>query len=287
MIRRSLKAMSGLIPRRVAQPERKATLTAPISQACTGEQFLEAPYAAWCSAIGESPRFHRKQWEFCYILQVLACHDMMQEGRRGLGFGVGREPLVSALAARGAEIVATDAAPDSAAAQFWSRADQFSETLSLLNERRLCPPDLFARKVRHLPVDMNAIPEHLVGFDFCWSACALEHLGSIDAGLAFIVNSLKTLRPGGLAVHTTELNCRSDRRTLTKGETVLFRKSDFKRLAEQLTAAGHTIELTFDLGLLSVDKHIDVPPYSSNDHLKLRLEGHVTTSFGLVITKAG
>ena len=35
-------------------------------------------------------------------------------------------------------------------------------------------------------VDMRAIPTDLRGFDFAWSSCALEHLGSLGAGMAFV-----------------------------------------------------------------------------------------------------
>ena len=43
------------------------------------------------------PRKHRKQWEFCYILQALCRAGVMRVSARGLGFGVGREPLVAVL----------------------------------------------------------------------------------------------------------------------------------------------------------------------------------------------
>ena len=37
-------------------------------------------------------------------------------------------------------------------------------------------------------------------FDFVWSACAFEHLGSILNGLEFVVNSVKCLKPGGVVL---------------------------------------------------------------------------------------
>ena len=51
-----------------------------------------------------------------------------------------------------------------------------------LNDRLLCPPARFDQLVTFRPVDMTAIPDDLAGFDFCWSSCALEHLGSLAAG---------------------------------------------------------------------------------------------------------
>ena len=87
-------------------------------------------------------------------------------------------------------------------------------------------------------VDMNSIPDDIEGYDFTWSACAFEHLGSIDKGLEFVKNSLKCLKPGGIAVHTTEFNASSDQNTLTSGPTVLFRKKDLELLGEEKCARG-------------------------------------------------
>ena len=70
----------------------------PISQACTQAQLEEPHYSHWCAQIREEPRMHRKQWEYCYIMQALHIRDMIEEGRYGLGFGVGNEPMAAMLA---------------------------------------------------------------------------------------------------------------------------------------------------------------------------------------------
>jgi len=64
---------------------------------------------------------------------------------------------------------------------------------------------------------MNAAPSDLSDFDFCWSASAFEHFGSIDQGLAFIERIIECLKPGGRAVHTTELNVSSNDDTVAEG----------------------------------------------------------------------
>jgi hypothetical protein len=133
---------------------------------------------------------------------------------------------------------------------------------------------------------MNAIPADLVDFNFTWSSCAYEHLGSIEAGLTFFENSLKCLAPGGIAVHTTELNLSSNSSTLDKGGTVIFRRRDFETLAERLLAQGHEVmPITFDSGDTDLDRFIDLPPYSSDPHLKLQLLRWVSTSFGMIVRK--
>ena len=135
--------------------------------------------------------------------------------------------------------------------------------------------------------DMNAIPDHLRDFDFCWSACALEHLGSLEHGLTFIERSLDTLKPGGLAVHTTEFNLSSNVDTLDHNPTVIFRQRDLEALAARLTAAGHQVA-PFDWrrGERPLDRYIDVPPFTGEPHLRLLLDGYAATSVGLIVRKA-
>ncbi|MDB5687004.1 MAG: class SAM-dependent methyltransferase, partial [Rhizorhabdus sp.] len=122
--------------------------------------------------------------------------------------------------------------------------------------------------------------------DFTWSSCAYEHLGSIENGLAFFENSLKCLRPGGIAVHTTELNLSSNEDTLDNRGTVIFRRRDFEELTRRLVAQGHeVIPITFDTGDTELDQVIDMPPYSGDAHLKIALLRWVTTSFGMIVRK--
>lgn len=264
---------------------RAPTLADPVSQACTQSQFDEDAYAFWCSQIKETPRKHRKQWEFCFILQALAKRGMLAPGRTGLGFGVGTEPLVSLFAAHGVQVVGSDMAPEDASRIGWVETNQYAASKQALNERGICDPDLFDKNVEFRVIDMNAIPADAGAFDFTWSACAFEHLGSIEQGHAFIMDNVRLLKPGGIMVHTTELNCVSDSDTLDDAGTVLYRKRDFERMADSLRAAGCRVELNFNLGDGPVDQHVDVPPYGDHDHLKLQIGEWVTTSFGLIAQK--
>ncbi len=117
-----------------------------------------------------------------------------------------QEPLAALFADAGMEVVATDLDAERAEQMGWSAAGQHARNIQSLNAAGLCPPDRFDALASHRVVDMNNIPSDLKDFDLCWSSCALEHLGSIRQGLKFIEKSLETLRPGGLAIHTTELN---------------------------------------------------------------------------------
>jgi SAM-dependent methyltransferase len=262
------------------------SLTRPVSQACTQGQFESAAYEYWCARIKETPRYHRKQWEYCYILQALATSGALAPGRRGLGYGVGLEPLSAVFANYGCRIVATDLDTASASTLGWTNTQQHASHKAAMNDRGICDPATFDSNVEFQFVDMNRIPEDFRGFDFTWSACALEHLGSIHLGLKFIENTVRTLRPGGIAVHTTELNCSSDTETLDSEGTVLFRKSDIISVCERLTQAGCDVVLNFNTGNLPFDHYVDVAPYNPDKHLKLQLGRFTTTSFGLVIRAA-
>ena len=266
--------------------KQRANLDHPISQMCTSHQMAEPIYAEWCARIGNSPIRHRKQWEFVFILRALEYYGALHAGSRGLGFGVGIEPLSSLFASLGCQVTATDLAADDDRAQAWNDTYQLGSNLRQIHIPHLCDETAFYERVSYRAVDMNAIPADLANFDFTWSSCAFEHLGSIEAGLQFFANSVKCLKPGGIAVHTTELNLSSNGLTLDNNDTVIFRRRDFETLAERLLAEGHDVmPITFDSGDGDMDRVIDLPPYSNDPHLKLQLMRWVTTSFGMVVRK--
>lgn len=258
------------------------------SSLCTEASLGRPDFQAWVRQLDEEPGLmHRKIWEWAFICQALAERGMLAPGRRGLGFAVGQEALASVFAARGAHILATDMATDEAARKGWIETKQHADNLAALNKRKLCDPEVMRERVEFRFVDMRDIPRDLHGgFDFTWSACALEHLGSLEAGMQFVSDSLACLKPGGVAVHTTEFNVTSDEETVEQGETVLYRRRDLHALAQRLRDAGHHIELDLRLGEGLADGHIDLPPYTHRPHLKLQLERYVITSAALVVTRA-
>ncbi len=293
---RQLESRVGLLESKLGIPSRQlldfGDQTPPIfaqvsSQAATQEQMREPTYLEWCNRLKDPPNFHRKQWEYCFIVQALEQNGALKPDARGLGFGVGKDPIVAYMVNQGCILTATDLDPESAHAAGWVETNQYSKKLLDLNERGICNDRALQAQVTLRNVDMNRIPEDLTRgtFDFTWSACAFEHLGSIELGLQFVENSLKCLKPGGIAVHTSELNVSSNDDTLTSGGTVLFRKRDFEALAARLRSQGHQIDLNFHLGTQDFDRFYDVPPYSEFTHLKLELDRFLTTSYGLIIKK--
>lgn len=258
----------------------------PCSTLCRQDSFEQPYFGYWARKVGWPPSYHRKLWEFVYICQSLWERGAIRPEARGLGFGVGREPLTAYFASENCNIVATDMASSAAVEKGWSQTIQHAAGTEALRYANICPNDVFDRRVEFRVCDMNAVTDDLTGFDFCWSACAFEHLGSIEQGLRFVERSLATLKPGGWAVHTTEFNVSSDANTIDRAATVLFRRSDFERLAKRLADLGHRpAPLDFTAGLLPLDRYIDVPPYRETPHLKLAIEGYASTSFGFIVQK--
>ena len=261
------------------------TLEHPVSQLCTFEQMNGPLFENLCVELGLVPRQHRKVWEFAYILSAMRSYGLLRENANLLGFGAGTEPLPSAFASVGAHVLATDAPPEVIEGQGWETTKQHSTMVKELHWPKLITLEEFDRRVSFRPVDMNNIPPDLVNFDCCWSACAFEHLGDIESGLKFVENSLKTLKPGGYAIHTTEFNLSSNDETVETRNLCLFRRQDIERLLIRLTAQGHKVmPLNLFPGVTQVDAHIDAPPWSS-PHLKIQIMNFVTTSIGLIVQR--
>ena len=259
------------------------------SSLCQQSHFGFDEYKFWARQLKYRPTYGRKQWEFFFISQVLFEYGMLSSGKRGLVFGAGQEPLPALFASFGAEVVASDQDEHAAMESGWVQTGQHTRDLSMLNQRGICTEQMFRELVSFLPVDMNAIPASLDGrFDFCWSSCSLEHLGSLQHGLDFIDNAMKTLKPGGVAVHTTEFNLSSNEDTIETGPVCLYRRRDIERLIDKMTDRGFVMPpIDWTLGEGFAEQVVDLPPYGRGEpHIRLRFSDYDVTSIGLIVEKA-
>ena len=130
---------------------------------------------------------------------------------------------------------------------------------------------------------MNWIPDDLRDFDFCWSCCSLDHLGSLRLAKRFVYNSLACLKPGGIAVHTSEYNLSLDWNTIDYAHTVVWTRYDVEEALAWLRERDHECSFDWTVGNEPED---DILNQSEQCHLRLCLGQFVVTSFGLVIRKS-
>ena len=255
------------------------------SQICN-RSFFDLPlFQYWCDLLKVPKRYHRKFWEWAYIAQALHERGMLSVGKKGICFGCGEEPLVDGFASFGCEIMATDL--KAGADNTWVQTGQNAAGDIRKLYKGITPEADFLKRVTYRDVNMNDIPVDLTGYDFCWSSCALEHLGSLKHGLDFIHNSLKVVKPGGILVHTTEYNLDSPEETLETKDLSVYRRKDIKGVVKELEAEGHHVSpLDLYQGDTVEDGYAGVPPYTSIVHLRLMLMQFRCTSIGLIVQKA-
>jgi len=252
----------------------------PVKQA----QFMTPEFLFWCNRLKTMPEWHSALWDFVMVCQALWERGMLRAGRRGCGFGVGQEPLPALFASLGCEILATDA-PLGVMADFWQKCNQHAASLETLNTRNILPRAEFWARVGFRPVDMTRLPQDLGDFDFLWSCGALECLGGLPQGIEFIGKACRYLRPGGVAVHTTQLNVLSNEKTIDHGPIVLFRRRDIKEMQQRVSDAGcRMLKPDFNSGTSPLDLYVDRPPYGM-PHLKMAFGNFIATSFLLIVEK--
>jgi SAM-dependent methyltransferase len=299
MMRLAIKALGEDLARRAYEPAGAAGKPPPKPmpwKPCTRADLVSDWVRNWILALKHEPMISRGHWQWAYVLQVLEDSGMLAPGRRGLGFGCGKEMLPSYLASRGVEVLATDLPLRHLDRSIWRNATAAADDL---HHAELVPRAEFDRLVTVDHVDMNAIPPTLAGFDFCWSVCSMEHVGSIAGAMAFVENSLATVKPGGVAIHTSEINVNAAGPTSNNDPIAMPQRADFEALAAKLAAAGHEVgPLDFDFGDSAIDRFIDVPPYlngmdpairaqwpGGNPHIKISVYGFPATPFGLWVRR--
>jgi hypothetical protein len=226
-----------------------------------------------------------------FIVKALEKLGMLRPGKRGLVFAAGNEPLISYFASKGVEVVATDMFPDQAGVELWSRTGQHASAKDGLFKPGLVSKKEFDRLVSFQHADMNHISKEFYGqFDFVWSTCSVEHVGSISLGHRFALESIELLKAGGVGVHTVEFTLSSLDTTIERGDTVLWRQADIQRLYLDYGKLGYAMEAPcWNVGTHHHDLNPDRPPYKSDgsqdNHIKLLIGDHVSTSMGWAVLK--
>ena len=239
---------------------------------------------------GAPTLYNRKVWEWAFIAQSIEQLGLMLPGKTAVGFGCGNEPIPALLASRGVDVLATDQTIVSGGA--WAITGELMNGLDGLARDHLIDRSALSERVRTRNVDMNDLPDDLGEFDIAWSSCVIEHLGSPARGLEFVLESLAMLRPGGVALHTTELELTSKPETVDYGNCAVYRLEDLREFAVSVREAGYIASFNFHVAMESPHDRwismINAPggtALQDLDHLKLVIGDSVSTSFGLLVRK--
>jgi SAM-dependent methyltransferase len=148
----------------------------------------------------EPSRLHRKQWEFAMIFLVLRRLGMVRPDRVGLSLGGGTERLLYSLAHLIKHMTVTDLYdPDTV----WdcARTNDPNEFVHVMR-----PFDVDDSKYHAVRMDMRSLDCDDRSFDFCYSSCSIEHIGSDADFLRHFDEVSRVLKDGGIYVFTTEIS---------------------------------------------------------------------------------
>ncbi len=148
----------------------------------------------------EFPRFHRKQWEFATVFHVLKSLGLLEPTNSALSMGGGKERLSYAVASRIKHLFITDLYD---AQTMWDCA-RTEDPERFIKSDMPFPVD--PSRLSALRMDMRKLEFPDASFDFCYSSCAIEHIGSDKDFQSHLKEVNRVLKEGGIYVFTTELH---------------------------------------------------------------------------------
>jgi SAM-dependent methyltransferase len=147
----------------------------------------------------EIPRFHRKQWESAMIFLALRQAGKLRPDNVGLSMGGGKELVLYALAPHLRQLVVTDLYDTQTD---WDCA-KTDDPDTFIRQNKPFPVD--DEKLKALRMDMRQLTFPDRSFDFCYSTCAVEHIGKREDFLRHFNEVARVLKDDGLYVFTTEV----------------------------------------------------------------------------------
>ncbi len=148
----------------------------------------------------ETPRFHRKQWESAMIFLALRQAGKLRPDSMGLSMGGGKELILYAIAPHLRQLVVTDLYDAQTA---WDCA-KTNDPDAFIKQNKPFPVD--DEKLKALRMDMRDLLFPDRSFDFCYSTCAVEHIGTREDFLKHFNEVARVLKDDGVYVFTTEVS---------------------------------------------------------------------------------
>ncbi|MBT8386642.1 MAG: class I SAM-dependent methyltransferase [Ignavibacteria bacterium] len=170
-----------------------------LSKLCDAADWFDSEFQEVIkSELKEFPRFHRKQWEFAIIFLALRRLGFLNEESIGLSMGGGNERVLYSIARYVKKLFVTDLYSDTTG---WDCA-RTDDPIEFIRSSK--PFEVDDSKIEALRMDMRDLQFEDNTFDFCYSSCAIEHIGNYPDFVEHFNEVNRCLKDGGVYVLTTE-----------------------------------------------------------------------------------
>ncbi len=170
---------------------------------CTAEDWSKPEFQYVLKNIFKNnASYHRKQWEFITIFLCLTQQGKLHKNSVGASFGAGKEPLIYRLLPFVKSFHATDLYSWSTG---WDTAKMGKQDTPMDFLTRNAPEGVDLDKLMASEMDMRklkGIEDN--SLDFCYSSCAIEHIGHRDDFISHLKEVKRVLKEDGVYVVTTE-----------------------------------------------------------------------------------
>ncbi len=146
----------------------------------------------------EPAKFHRKQWEFAMIYLALEKLGYLNDYKTGLSMGGGCERVLYSIANKVKKLYVTDLY---SVENDWdtARAADPNDFIKLNK-----PFEVDDSRFEAIRMDMRELKFEDNTFDFCYSSCAMEHIGEYKDFITHLNEVYRVLKNDGIYVLTTE-----------------------------------------------------------------------------------
>lgn len=186
---------------RVEERERRLADHLPLNKVCDRSDWEHADWRRALEDLGYShdpAQLHRKHWEFAQAVYGLRRLRCLAPDAVALGLACGHEPIIFFLAGRLRKVIATDL--------YEGESGHREADPRILRDPEAFAPFSYPRErleVRRM--DATAIDYPEASFDIVFSFSSLEHFGSRVIQRRTFAEIYRVLRPGGVAIITTEI----------------------------------------------------------------------------------
>jgi ubiquinone/menaquinone biosynthesis C-methylase UbiE len=198
-----------------------------LSKICDAADWFDTEfYSITLNELKEPPRFHRKQWEFAMIFLALKKLGCLNENMTGLSLGGGNERVLYSIAQHVNKLIVTDLYDEDTT---WDCAKTKDPDEYIKASK---PFEVDLSKIKALRMDMRNLDFEDNTFDFCYSSCAIEHIGDFNDFVQHLDEVYRVLKEDGVYVFTTELKIGSE--TIKDENNFIFSSSYLKDIFKNI-----------------------------------------------------